>query len=482
MSQLADLEPSLVWQHFDRILQVPRPSGGEQKIRAEMESWAAERGFEWLQDAYGNAVVRVPATPGHEKAPAVVLQGHLDMVGEQELGVGHDFDRDPIRVEVDGDWLRARGTTLGADNGIGVAAALAIADDDSSVHGPLEILLTVEEETGLIGAGHFDGSLLQGRILLNLDSEDPAFYVGCAGAAGTIGRFSLRRGKTAGEAGQVVVSGLRGGHSGMAILGNPANSNQLLARTLRALLDAGVRFGLVDFNGGNSRNAIPRDAAATLQVEAGQAETVRQVIARQQALYQEEYAGSETALRVDWKAGGKGGAAWEPADAERLIDGLLALPHGVLAMSRSIPNLVETSNNLGIVQTQGDEVVVTTLTRSSSNPALEARCGQIAAALRLAGARVEPQGGYPGWQPNLDSPLLRTASEVHARLFGHPPAVEAVHAGLECGVLGAKVPGLDMLSFGPTIEGAHTPKERIAIDTVAPFYRLLKDLLAELAK
>jgi dipeptidase D len=184
---------------------------------------------------------------------------------------------------------------------------------------------------------------------------------------------------------------------------------------------------------------------------------------------------------VEWKKGGAAGAPWEAADAERLIDGLLALPHGVLAMSRSIPGLVETSNNLGIVQTQGDEVVVTTLTRSSSNPALEARCGQIAAALRLAGARVEPQGGYPGWQPNLDSRLLRTASEVHARLFGHPPAVEAVHAGLECGVLGAKVPGLDMLSFGPTIEGAHTPKERIAIDTVAPFYRLLKDLLAEIA-
>jgi len=483
--ELSELEPRLLWAHFDRLRLVPRPSRHEQQVRALVESWAQERGFALRRDSYGNSVVSIPATPGCEEAPRVILQGHLDMVCERSPEVDFDFLLDPIRARVEGEWVCALGTTLGADNGIGVAAALSVADDPEAMHGPLEILLTVEEELGLRGALQLDGSLLEGKILLNLDSEDPAFYVGCAGATDTVGHFRVHStAAPGGRVGEVVVSGLSGGHSGLSILGNPANAIKLLASVLGALRSSGVEFGLLGLRGGNSRNAIPREARAALWVTEGLWTAVAEVVRRQEALFVEEFAGVEADLRIEWRELSRQNAhnIWERADRERILDTLLACPHGVLAMSRTIAGLVETSNNLAMLESSGDEVTVSTLARSSSALSLDAISCQVAAVFRLAGAAAEVHHGYPGWQPNLESSLLLRAIEVHERLFGRRPPVKAIHAGLECGVIGQKVKGVDAISFGPTIEGAHTPAERVHVGSVVAFYRLLTGLLEELAR
>jgi len=483
-SPLLSLEPRLVWQHFDAIRRVPRPSKHEEKIRAHVRAWAEARGFAVKEDAAGNLVVQVPATPGHEHAPTVVLQGHLDMVAEKNADVNFDFSKDPIQVRIVDDYVYATGTTLGADNGIGVAAAMAIAEDPEAVHGPLELLFTVDEETGLTGAMKLDPTLVSGRTLLNLDTEeDGAFYIGCAGGADahTVFTMTLESVPQGHVALAVKVRGLRGGHSGVDIHENRGNALKFLARLLAApsrKVSPDLRIAAI--NGGSKHNAIPREADAVITVPASQLEAVKQAIFEMAGVLREEFGEIDPGQKVEVEDTTTS-QVFAAADGNRLLDALLACPHGVLAMSRAVPGLVETSNNLAVVTTEGNQVKVVTSSRSSVMPSLRATLQQVEACFRLAGAAVEVHDGYPGWKPNPNSKVLQLAKEVFRREFGREPEVKAIHAGLECGLIGEKFPGMDMLSLGPQIESPHSPDERVKIPTVANFYRLLKAILREMA-
>jgi dipeptidase D len=482
-SPLLSLEPRLVWQHFDAIRQVPRPSKHEEKIRAHVRAWAEARGFSVKEDAAGNMVVKVPATPGHESAPTVVLQGHLDMVAEKNADVSFDFLNDPIQVRIVGDYVYATGTTLGADNGIGVAAAMAVAEDPEAVHGPLELLFTVDEETGLTGAMKLDPTLLSGRTLLNLDTEeDGAFYIGCAGGADAHAVFTVAlEPLPPGHAALAVrVRGLRGGHSGVDIHENRGNALKFLARLLAAGRKVSPELRIASIGGGSKHNAIPREADAVITVPASQLEAVKQAIFEMAGVLREEFGEVDPGQKVEVEETTTA-QVFAAADGNRLLDALLACPHGVLAMSRAVPGLVETSNNLAVVTTEGNQVKVVTSSRSSVMPSLRATLQQVEACFRLAGAAVEVHDGYPGWKPNPNSQVLQLAKEVFRKEFGRDPEVKAIHAGLECGLIGEKFPGMDMLSLGPQIESPHSPDERVKISTVASFYRLLKAILREMA-
>jgi dipeptidase D len=486
-SPLLDLEPRLLWQHFDGIRQIPRPSKHEEKISRHVEDWASERGFEILKDEAGSMVIQVPATEGHESADTVVLQGHLDMVCEKNADVEHDFMTQGIEVEVDGDWVRAKGTTLGADNGIGLAAAMAIADDPDVVHGPLEILATVDEETGLTGAKMLDPSIVQGRILLNLDTEeDGALYIGCAGGADTDAflKVSRRRGLLGTVPVKLSVRGLRGGHSGLNIIENRGNAIKLATRVLQAALYADIDVDLVSIDGGSKHNAIPRECFAVCRLDKGAIDGFRGVAESCAADFREEFEATDPDLEV---------VVEEIDDDEptrqvfnvhardrllRLIDGL---PHGVLTMSREVPGLVETSTNLAVVETQDDGLKFVTSHRSSIMPALFAVRRSVTSNFRQAGAKVTYDEPYPGWKPNPDSPILARTVEVYERLFNSKPEVKAIHAGLECGLLLEKVPGMDAVSIGPQIENAHSPDECVQISSTAKFYKHVTALVEDLA-
>jgi dipeptidase D len=486
-SPLKDLEPRLVWRHFDAIRQIPRPSKHEERVAEHVVGWARSHGFEVQRDAAGNVVVRVGATAGHEAAPAIVLQGHLDMVPEKNQDVTFDFMKDAIQVRIVGDYVYATGTTLGSDNGIGVAAALAVAEDPEAVHGPLELLFTVDEETGLTGAQQLDPGLLRGKTLLNLDTEeDGALYIGCAGGADISSTFTVTAGAASPttSAMRLTVRGLRGGHSGVDIHENRANALKYIARALQALRQANVPFEVVSINGGSKHNAIPREADAMLRIPTGQIAAAGKVVAETAARLREEFGEIDPNQMVELQpveGGEAAGQVWSDSDRDRVLDALLGCPHGVLAMSRAVPGLVETSNNLAVLVTEADGVRVTTSGRSSVMPSLEGVTEQVAAVFRRAGAKVETHDGYPGWKPNPASPVLKTTLAVYQREFGAKPAVKAIHAGLECGLIGEKFPDMDMVSLGPQIESPHSPDERVKIPTVASFYRLLKALLAELA-
>ena len=486
-SPLDKLEPRLVWTHFDAIRQVPRPSKHEERIAEHVAGWGTSRGFVTIRDAVGNVLVKVPATPGHEKAQTVVLQGHLDMVPEKNSDVAFDFERDAIQVRVVGDYVYATGTTLGADNGVGVATAMAVAEDPKVVHGPLELLFTIDEETGLTGAMQLDPKLLTGRTMINLDTEeDAALYIGCAGGADTHATFSVTREDALPQTLPVRLSvrGLRGGHSGVDIHENRGNAVKFLLRSLAALRNAGIEFGIVSLAGGSKHNAIPREADAVVRIAASSESAMQAVVSDCARVLREEYGEIDPSLRLECVAledRPDNRKVFIRFDNDRVIDALLACPHGVLAMSRAVPGLVETSNNLAVVTTEGNTVNVVTSSRSSVMPSLKATTEQVGAAFRLGGAAVEHLDGYPGWKPNPDSPVLNCALKVFERDFGKKPAVKAIHAGLECGLIGEKYPGMDMVSMGPQIESPHSPDERVQISTVDKFYRLLTATLAELA-
>ncbi len=481
-SPLDALEPRSVWKHFDEIRQIPHGSKNEAKIREHIKKWAAGHGFECREDAAGNLVIPVPATPGHEGAPTVVLQGHLDMVCEKNSDKVFDFDRDPLQVRVDGDWVRADGTTLGADNGLGVAAAMGAAVDKSVVHGPLELLFTVDEETGLTGAMELDAAMLTGRRMLNLDSEDDGvLFVGCAGGMNVRLRAPLDRANApAGKGIKVHVHGARGGHSGLNIVENRANAIKVLTRILgRAFQD--LEVALASIEGGNKHNAIPREATAVCVVPAGSVAPFRTLVETALAAALTEFGGVDPELAVTVEETDVPRRVLSSASRDRLALLLAALPHGVLAMSRDIPGLVETSNNLATVKTEEDAADLLLSCRSSVAAAIDATVQQIRAVGLLAGCLVEPSGGYPGWQPNMDSELLGVGKKVFAGIWGKEPHVTAIHAGLECGLIGHKIPGIDMLSFGPQLHGVHSPDEKAQISSTARFWEALKAMLRELA-
>lgn len=479
MTFVAELEPKPVWKHFDKILTIPRGSKEEARVRDYVLSVADAHDLAHSTDAAGNVVVRKPGSPGHEKAAVVILQSHLDMVNEKNSDVAHDFTRDAIQPRRDGDYLAATGTTLGSDNGIGVATMLALMESTAGPHGPLELLFTIDEETGLTGASELDAALLTGRLLINLDSEEEnTVTVGCAGGAGSTLVLPVRKSAAKGTALQVRLRNLRGGHSGIDIHLQRGNAVKLLARILNAA-HRSAKFRVASLEGGNKHNAIPREAAAVVVVAENGA-GVRGAIESEFAAIKNEFISADPDMELLIQDVPLAESAWDDKSTSKVLDLLEALPHGVIAMSADIPGLVETSTNVATITMNGETVVIGTSSRSSVGSALRAVQRRIRAIGELAEAAVDEAGGYPGWKPDLSSALLRVVQEVHAATHGCAPKVVAIHAGLECGIIGEKVPGMDMISFGPQIEFPHSPNERVQIASVARFYRLLTATLARL--
>lgn len=483
--KVKDLKPALVWEIFDAITQVPRPSKKEEKIRAFLLNFAHKHSLNVATDAIGNVVMTVPATPGCENAPAVILQAHMDMVCEKNSDVKHDFENDPIETYVEGDWVRANGTTLGADNGIGMAAALAALISPDVKHGRLQALFTVDEETGLTGANNLDDSLINGDILLNLDSEDDAqIFIGCAGGIDTTSTFTYTQQPAPKEYyyATVCIKGLNGGHSGGDIHLGRGNANKILARFLwQCMKKYEVKLATID--GGNLRNAIPREAMAVIGVPMNVKEQLC-------ADFNCFIASVEDELRgVDSLTGSAIASADAPATciddttAHNLVSALYAAPHGVIAMSRDIQGLVQTSTNLASVKMQGNNtIVVATSQRSSVESEKYDIAYQIEALFALAGATPTHGDGYPGWKPNMNSRIKDIAVEAYKELFNITPEILAIHAGLECGLFLTKYPHLDMISFGPTLRGVHSPDERMYIPAVERFWLHLLRILEKVSQ
>jgi len=478
------LDPRPLWRHFLEIAAIPRCSGKEEGIRQYVLRVAEEAGLPRAVDRAGNVLVRKGAQFCPDGAPCVVLQSHLDMVCEKNLDVDHDFDRDPIRVALEGQWLSARGTTLGADNGIGVAAILAVLEDRSLVHGPLEALFTVDEERGLLGASQIEEGFFSGQILLNFDSEEEgAFVIGCAGGADTVFRLPVRRRRRKGGRGlgfEVKVTGLRGGHSGMDIHLGRGNAIKILVRALAALQEK-IPVDVVSIQGGDKRNAIPREALAQLLIRPSDVEKAGRALEEVFREIGSEYGPVETEL--SWSFAPQK-AEFEPLQKKSqdlVLDLLRILPHGVLAMSRAMPDMVETSTNLARVRTDLDRVEIVESTRSARAGALAEVRGSLRALGRVARCELEQPEGYPGWPPEPDSPFLHTMKALYRDLFGKEAQIKAIHAGLEPGVLASKRPGLRMISFGPDIRDPHSPRERVNVASVERFWKLLVETLRRLA-
>jgi dipeptidase D len=482
-SVLAGFEPRPFWGHFEALTRIARPSRHEEPAIEHVRGWAAARGLELREDAARNLVIRVPASSGREDAPTVVLQGHLDMVCERQPDSPNDPAEGRIELARDGEWLTANGTTLGADDGVAIAAMMALVEDESLAHGPLELLMTVAEEVGLEGANGLDGSLVSGSILLNLDSEeDGRLTVGCAGSTDTWIRVEAPRAPAADGAValSIAVSGGQGGHSGTGIALGRSNALKVLGRALRETLGT-APFRLVSLSGGKSRNAIPRDAAAVVSVAPGGDQAFREAIAAAAETIRDAFSKTDAGLTIAVEGAEAAADPWTDEGTAKLLDALAVVPTGPLAMSPDFDDLVETSTSLGEASTDGDRLTLHSLTRSSNDSALPEVIAALDAAARLAGGTLEVKHNYNGWRPDLDSPALAAARSVYERSFGEPPIVTAVHAGLETAVIGSKVPGLDMLSFGPQIEFPHSPDERVSIPTVERFWTLLVAIVDELS-
>lgn len=476
------LQPEKLWGMFAQIAGIPHGSKNETQLAAHLRQIAEKAGFISVQDDAGNLCVSVPATSGYENAPVVVLQGHLDMVCEKNEAVDFDFTKDAIRLVRDGDWIKADGTTLGADNGIGVAAALAMALTENVIHGPLEILLTVDEETGLTGAMGLSPSLVRGRILINLDSEKAGTVcIGCAGGSGVTTRLPLEWLDTPdGMAGiELKLTGLRGGHSGLDIHEDRGNAVKLIARSLGALKELGV--ALADFRSGDKSNAIPREGTATFVLPSSHLPNAQKIISNQLELFQAEFP-HENSMQISGTQISLPRKVLSGESFNTVLTMLMSFPHGVLAMSRDIPGLVETSNNLSSSHIKEGMLVTHNTPRSSLAQALRETVDQIVGVSHLAGATTQVEKPYPGWQPNPDSKILHLLEDVYEELFGDRPVREATHAGLECGVIGEKLGGMDMVSFGPGLVNAHSPSEAVNIVSVEKFWKLLVGLLHKVAK
>lgn len=483
MSEIASLEPRLVWEQFDAITRVPRPSKKEEKIREYLVRFAAEHGIECHTDKIGNVVMRKPATPGYEQRPKVILQSHMDMVCEKNSGVEFDFSRDAIRTRIEGEWVRAEGTTLGADDGIGMAAALAVLIDPEAEHGPLEALFTVDEETGLTGAFELGEGMLTGKYLINLDSEDEGeIFIGCAGGIDTIAtfRYTTEAAPKNYSFFRVDVSDLAGGHSGDDIDKGRVNSNKTVARLLWDGMQS-YELRLSYFDGGNLRNAIPREAYAIFGVPTRLRDEFRKRYELFAADLHAEFRLCEPNFRITLNEMPAVDHVIDEKTQFGLVYSLVGVPNGVVAMSMALPGLVETSTNLASVKfVDGAKIVVTSSQRSSVESAKTYVMQMVESVFALAGADVAHSDGYPGWAPDPSSRLLEVSVASYRRLFGREPKVRAIHAGLECGLFLEKYPELEMVSFGPTLRGVHSPNERLEIATVAKFWAHLNDILRTL--
>ena len=477
--EIQNLEPKALWKHFYNLTQIPRPSGKEQASIEFIKKFAQDLKLEVIVDEVGNVIVRKPATPGMENRKGVVLQGHLDMVPQKNSDKQHDFEKDPIDAYVDGEWVKAKGTTLGADNGIGVAAALAILEAKDLVHGPIEGLFTIDEETGMTGAFGLKSGILKGDILMNLDSEDEGeLYVGCAGGLDANIKFPYK--STPVPAGIVAfklsITGLKGGHSGLDIILGRGNSIKLL---FRFMYHAEKSFGLqiASIDGGSLRNAIPREAFAVVVVPSAKASEFEKSVTTYLNIYKAEFSMTEPSLSFVAEKTTTPTTLIDDKTQFNLIRAAFGCPNGVIRMSDSVPGLVETSNNLARVYSDNTNIYAQCLLRSSVDSSKEALGDKVSAVFELAGAEVVLTGAYPGWKPNPKSPILTVMQDVYKKKYGKTPEVKAIHAGLECGLLGGAYPNWDMISFGPTIRSPHSPDERVNIETVNKFWDFLVEVL-----
>jgi dipeptidase D len=473
------LKPELVWKYFAEISCIPRGSKNEAAMTKYVLDTAKRLGLQAKADKSGNVVVKKPASAGRENVRSIALQGHLDMVCEKNKDKVHDFTKDPIELVRKGNVLMANGTTLGADNGVAVATNLAIMEDRSLQHGPLEFLFTVDEETGLTGASNLSGDFLESRTLMNLDSEqEGALYVGCSGGKDTIGTWDVSFEKPPAKTVPVVVrvAGLKGGHSGLEIDKGRGNAIKILNRVLMQLSDLGARLSSIE--GGNKRNAIPREAEATIFIPKKKMDEAGIILSQFNKTLKAEFSTVEPDLQVSVMQAKTGKArVIKKGEQRRLLQTIAALPHGVTRMSADIPGLVETSTNVAVVKTEKKSIAIATSQRSSVASELLEMVQTVSAVFKLGGADVVNTNGYPGWKPNLDSPILKTAQSTYKSLYGKEPEVKAIHAGLECGIIGERMHGMDMVSFGPTLEGVHSPDEKIYIDTVEKFWNFLLGIL-----
>ncbi|MGK9477142.1 aminoacyl-histidine dipeptidase [Melioribacter sp. OK-6-Me] len=476
---LSSLKPELLWKHFEEICKRPHPSRNEKLVAEYIIDFAKKNSLDYSVDGFGNIVIRKPATPGKEKLMTVALQGHLDMVPEKNNDVKHNFDKDPIEPYIDGDWVKARGTTLGSDNGIGVAAALAILESKDIEHGPIEALFTLDEETGLNGAQALQPGFLKANIMINLDSEeDGAFYIGCAGGQNTFAEFKIKTTpyKENTIPLEVSVTGLKGGHSGLDIASGRANAIKLLVRLLYNLNE---KFGITlsKISGGNKHNAIPREAFALIRIPKKNYIEVLDTVSRFESTVKSEFATVEPSLQIIANKVQSRAKVIDKATSDRIIDSLYGIQNGVIKMSADIEGLVETSSNLAVVVTKQNSVEVITSQRSSVESEKYDISNAIAAVFKLAKAKVNFGEGYPGWKPDINSPILGLMKDVYKQMFDTEPEIKAIHAGLECGIIKEKFPHVDMISLGPTIQGAHSPDERVQISTVQKFWDVLVNVL-----
>ena len=482
--KISDLCPKNVWTIFDEITKVPRPSKHEEKIRQYLREWATKNNIEFNEDATGNIVMHRPASEGCENAPVLTMQAHMDMVCEKNNDVAFDFMNDPIETVIDGDWVRANGTTLGGDNGIGMAGAMAALVDDSIKHGPLEALFTVDEETGLTGAFALEENFIKGKYLINLDSEDEGeVFVGCAGGIDTVATlpYSTEVVPEGYHFMKITVDGLKGGHSGCDIHLGLGNSIKILSRFMVSWM-RNYPLYLISFEGGNLRNAIPREASAVVAIPKEDKEFITIALNIFAGNVADELKGVDDDFRMRWESCERSEAI-EQKTAFALINALNACAQGVMAMSKDIEGLVETSTNLASVKmSEHGKFVISTSQRSSVESAKYAVGFSVESAFALAGADVTHSDGYPGWKPNMDSSILKTTVDTYEQLFGEKPAIKAIHAGLECGLFKSKYPNLDMISFGPTIRGVHSPTERLHIPAVANFYKHLVAIIEKVAE
>ena len=483
MAKLDKLQPAAVWQIFEKMCDIPHGSGNETGIQKMFQGWADERGLSWSSDKVGNLLIRIPATKGLEKAAPVLIQGHVDMVCEKNSATKHDFETDGLKLVIDGDWVSAEGTTLGADNGIGVAMGLALADEKVP-HGPVEVLLTVDEERGLTGAAGVEAGFFESRNMINLDSEDDdAIFVGCAGGRDSVFVLKNKATRAPKDSGgrKITLGGLRGGHSGLNIHENRGNAIKILTRVLLAVSEE-MDVRLLEINGGSMRNAIPREAEVKVVISKADGRRFKKLVDTFLArILSEELAGIDDGF--EWKVSTvKAPRCFSLATSENTLRLLAAIPNGVSGMSQDIAGLVETSTNLGVVATKGSKVRIVCCSRSSIMPSLENLVSQHKAIGEMAGAEVEQPEGYPGWKPNLKSQLLAVTRKQYKSAFKLDAELLAIHAGLECGLLTEKYPDLDIVSFGPNIRGAHSPDEKVQISSVQKIWKLFAATLGELAK
>ena len=479
MKEITELEPKALWSQFAKVCSIPHPSKHEAQLREYVIEVAKRNGLEYQQDAVGNVVVRKAATAGYEGHPGVILQAHMDMVPQKNSDLKFNFETDPIQPYVDGDWVKARGTTLGADNGIGVSAMLALLEATDIPHPALECLFTIDEETGLTGANQLGSDMLKGSILINLDSEDEGeLYVGCAGAVNVTARFDYKEEATPDDCVgyEVMLSGLKGGHSGLEIILQRGNANKLLARFLRE--NPMALISTID--AGGLRNAIPREAKAVVAVPSAQAAAFEQAVAAYAQTLHHELAHVDDGVQFAARRVETTSIVAAAEFQHRFLNALTALPNGIMRMSDTVPGLVETSTNFSRVEMACGKAELLFMVRCMVNYGKPQVVAMIDAVVTLAGGRIETQGDYNGWAPNPDSKILHVMKEGYEKRFGKTPEIKAIHAGLECGIIGAKYPHLDMISIGPTMRFPHSPDEKVNVPSVVKFYDFLLDTLKNL--